>query len=59
VADFGLAKMKETTMVSGGMRGTLPWMAPEQLHTKSNKVCEKVVLISPQHKICKEYSNFF
>uniref|UniRef100_A0A0D9Z8L4 Protein kinase domain-containing protein n=1 Tax=Oryza glumipatula TaxID=40148 RepID=A0A0D9Z8L4_9ORYZ len=31
VADFGLSKMKQATLVSGGMRGTLPWMAPELL----------------------------
>ncbi|KAJ4762119.1 hypothetical protein LUZ62_072494 [Rhynchospora pubera] len=46
VADFGLSKMKETTMVSGGMRGTLPWMAPEQLSMSSNKVSEKIDVYS-------------
>lgn len=29
-------------MVSGGVRGTLPWMAPELLNGSSNKVSEKV-----------------
>lgn len=38
-----MAKMKETTMISGGMRGTLPWMAPEQLDMKRNKFCAKVI----------------
>ena len=29
VSDFGLAKLKAQSFVSGNMRGTLPWMAPE------------------------------
>lgn len=29
--------------MSGGVRGTLPWMAPELLSGKSNMVTEKVV----------------
>lgn len=29
-------------MVTGGVRGTLPWMAPELLNGSSNKVSEKV-----------------
>lgn len=29
VADVGLSKIKVTAFVSGNMRGTLPWMAPE------------------------------
>ena len=29
IADMGLSKRKATTFVSGNMRGTLPWMAPE------------------------------
>jgi len=31
-------------MVSGGMRGTLPWMAPEMLEMSSNMVSTKVLL---------------
>ncbi|XP_010937270.1 uncharacterized protein [Elaeis guineensis] len=46
VGDFGLSKMKRNTMVSGGMRGTLPWMAPELLTISSNKVSEKVDVYS-------------
>lgn len=42
VADFGLSKMKQATLVSGGMRGTLPWMAPELLTMSGTKVSEKV-----------------
>lgn len=42
VADFGLSKIKRNTLVSGGVRGTLPWMAPELLNGGSNKVSEKV-----------------
>jgi len=29
VGDLGLSKQKASTFVSGNMRGTLPWMAPE------------------------------
>lgn len=29
IADMGLSKRKAATTVSGNMRGTLPWMAPE------------------------------
>ncbi|KAI8005715.1 putative serine/threonine-protein kinase SIS8 [Camellia lanceoleosa] len=34
------------TLVSGGVRGTLPWMAPELLNGSSNKVSEKVDVFS-------------
>ncbi|XP_038987648.1 uncharacterized protein LOC103716843 [Phoenix dactylifera] len=46
VADFGLSKIKRNTLVSGGVRGTLPWMAPELLNGRSNKVSEKVDVFS-------------
>lgn len=46
VADFGLSKMKQATLVSGGMRGTLPWMAPELLTMSSTKVSEKIDVYS-------------
>ncbi|TKW35797.2 hypothetical protein SEVIR_2G400400v4 [Setaria viridis] len=46
VADFGLSKVKQTTMVSVGMRGTLPWMAPEMLEMSSNMVSTKVDVYS-------------
>ncbi|XP_073122546.1 uncharacterized protein [Henckelia pumila] len=42
VGDFGLSKIKRNTLVSGGVRGTLPWMAPELLNGGSIKVSEKV-----------------
>lgn len=42
MADFGLSKIKRNTLVTGGVRGTLPWMAPELLNGGSNKVSEKV-----------------
>ena len=38
VGDFGLSKIKRNTLVSGGVRGTLPWMAPELLSGSSSKV---------------------
>ncbi|KAG2679634.1 hypothetical protein I3760_11G059200 [Carya illinoinensis] len=46
VGDFGLSKIKKNTLVSGGVRGTLPWMAPELLNGSSNKVSEKVDVFS-------------
>ncbi|CAM0151690.1 unnamed protein product [Urochloa decumbens] len=46
VADFGLSKMKQATLVSGGMRGTLPWMAPELLTMSGTKVSEKIDIYS-------------
>ncbi|GLJ06645.1 hypothetical protein SUGI_0043900 [Cryptomeria japonica] len=42
VGDLGLSKIKHQTFVSGGMRGTLPWMAPELLNGSSIMVSEKV-----------------
>ncbi|KAL8088888.1 hypothetical protein AgCh_038594 [Apium graveolens] len=41
VGDLGLSKFKRQTMVSGRMRGTLPWMAPELLHGSIDEVSEK------------------
>ncbi|KAL3634417.1 hypothetical protein CASFOL_021471 [Castilleja foliolosa] len=46
VTDFGLSRIKQNTLVSGGVRGTLPWMAPELLHGNSNRVSEKVDVFS-------------
>jgi serine/threonine protein kinase len=46
IGDLGLSKVKQHTMVSGGVRGTLPWMAPELLNSKSNMVSEKVDVYS-------------
>ena len=45
VGDFGLSKVKHQTLVSGGVRGTLPWMAPELLSGNGNMVTEKVLVI--------------
>jgi serine/threonine protein kinase len=45
VGDFGLSKIKRNTLVTGGVRGTLPWMAPELLNGSSSKVSEKVEFI--------------
>lgn len=42
IGDLGLSKIKQRTLISGGVRGTIPWMAPELLHSKSNMVTEKV-----------------
>ncbi|RWW85430.1 hypothetical protein BHE74_00005880 [Ensete ventricosum] len=44
VGDLGLSKVKYETLMSGGMQGTLPWMAPELLSGKDNKYTEKVML---------------
>ncbi|KAG6467594.1 uncharacterized protein LOC122036576 isoform X1 [Zingiber officinale] len=46
VADLGLSKLKYETLMSGGMRGTLPWMAPELLGGKDIKYSEKVDVFS-------------
>jgi len=46
IGDMGLSKIKQQTLVSGGVRGTLPWMAPELLSGKSGKVTDKVDVYS-------------
>ncbi|CAA2974925.1 Tyrosine kinase [Olea europaea subsp. europaea] len=46
VGDFGLSKIKRNTLVSAGLRGTLPWMAPELMDGSSIKVSEKVDVFS-------------
>ncbi|KAI5065962.1 hypothetical protein GOP47_0018586 [Adiantum capillus-veneris] len=46
VGDLGLSKVKHQTMVSGGVRGTLPWMAPELLNGSSSLVSDKVDVFS-------------
>uniref|UniRef100_UPI001CB97285 serine/threonine-protein kinase CTR1-like n=1 Tax=Erigeron canadensis TaxID=72917 RepID=UPI001CB97285 len=46
VGDFGLSRIKRNTCVSGGVRGTLPWMAPELLNGSSARVSEKVDVFS-------------
>ncbi|CAH9086786.1 unnamed protein product [Cuscuta europaea] len=46
VGDLGLSKVKCQTLISGGVRGTLPWMAPELLNGNSNLVSEKVDIFS-------------
>lgn len=43
---MGLSKIKQKTLVSGGVRGTVPWMAPELLSSKDNLVTEKVLLLT-------------
>ncbi|XP_076898385.1 RAF-like serine/threonine-protein kinase 20 [Bidens hawaiensis] len=46
VGDFGLSRIKRNTLVSGGVRGTLPWMAPELLNGSTTNVSEKVDVFS-------------
>ncbi|KAJ3695375.1 hypothetical protein LUZ60_000752 [Juncus effusus] len=46
IGDLGLSKVKQHTLVSGGVRGTLPWMAPELLSGKCNMVSEKIDVYS-------------
>eukprot|EP00252_Welwitschia_mirabilis_P025911 TRINITY_DN826_c0_g2_i2.p1 TRINITY_DN826_c0_g2~~TRINITY_DN826_c0_g2_i2.p1 ORF type:complete len:1395 (-),score=305.36 TRINITY_DN826_c0_g2_i2:508-4692(-) len=46
IGDLGLSKVKQRTLVSGGVRGTLPWMAPELLSGKNCMVTEKVDVYS-------------
>ncbi|RAL44364.1 hypothetical protein DM860_011641 [Cuscuta australis] len=45
IGDLGLSKIRQRTLVSGGVRGTLPWMAPELLNGES-MVSEKVDVYS-------------
>ena len=47
IADMGLSKSKTTTFVSGNMRGTLPWMAPELFPNAST------MQVRP-HSVCAE-----
>lgn len=46
VGDFGLSRIKRNSLVSGGARGTLPWIAPELLDGTTNRVSEKVDVFS-------------
>ncbi|MQL96390.1 hypothetical protein Taro_029065 [Colocasia esculenta] len=46
IGDLGLSKVKRRTLVSGGVRGTIPWMAPELLASQSSMVTEKVDVYS-------------
>ncbi|KAG9150751.1 hypothetical protein Leryth_002910 [Lithospermum erythrorhizon] len=46
IGDLGLSKVKQHTLVSGGVRGTLPWMAPELLSGKTNMVSDKIDVYS-------------
>ncbi|KAK4257673.1 hypothetical protein QN277_007234 [Acacia crassicarpa] len=46
IGDLGLSKVKQHTLVSGGVRGTLPWMAPELLSGKSSMVSENIDVYS-------------
>ncbi|GAB2216172.1 hypothetical protein Droror1_Dr00023941 [Drosera rotundifolia] len=46
VGDLGLSKVKCQTLISGGVRGTLPWMAPELLNGTDSLVSEKVDVFS-------------
>ncbi|KAL9263924.1 putative serine/threonine-protein kinase [Drosera capensis] len=46
VGDLGLSKVKCQTLISGGVRGTLPWMAPEFLNGTDSLVSEKVDVFS-------------
>lgn len=47
VGDLGLSKVKCQTLISGGVRGTLPWMAPELLNGSSSLVSDKVFMLYP------------
>jgi serine/threonine protein kinase len=42
IGDLGMSKVKQQTWTTGGVRGTLPWMAPELLNGTSNLVSDKV-----------------
>lgn len=59
VGDFGLSRIKRNTLVSGGVRGTLPWMAPELLNGSSNRVSEKVILQFLKENLSYAYAMAF
>ncbi|XP_068649135.1 uncharacterized protein [Aristolochia californica] len=46
IGDLGLSKVKRGTLVSGGVRGTIQWMAPELMMAKSCSVTEKIDVYS-------------
>ncbi|XP_030473067.2 uncharacterized protein LOC115690741 [Syzygium oleosum] len=46
IGDLGLSKVKQRTLIAGGMRGTIPWMAPELLNNSGNPVSDKVDVYS-------------
>ncbi|RVX10921.1 putative serine/threonine-protein kinase SIS8 [Vitis vinifera] len=46
IGDLGLSKIKQRTLISGGLRGTIPWMAPELFNSKNDLVTEKVDVYS-------------
>ncbi|GJV63223.1 probable serine/threonine-protein kinase roco5 isoform X1 [Tanacetum coccineum] len=46
VGDFGLSRIKRNTLVTGGVKGTLPWMAPELLMGSTIRVSDKVDVFS-------------
>nr|XP_010920603.1 uncharacterized protein LOC105044392 isoform X1 [Elaeis guineensis] len=46
IGDLGLSKVKRRKLVSGGVRGSIPWMAPELLTHEDNMVTEKVDVYS-------------
>lgn len=52
IGDLGLSKIKQRTLVSGGVRGTLPWMAPELLNSKDSMVTEKVSMPTLDYQTC-------
>ena len=60
VGDVGLSKHKAATAMSGNMRGTLPWMAPEMFPAMSasrNPDGKQVYLSSALHLQLYEVSN--
>ncbi|XP_008811866.1 uncharacterized protein LOC120109084 [Phoenix dactylifera] len=46
IGDLGLSKVKRQKLVSGGVRGSIPWMAPELLTCEDSMVTEKVDVYS-------------
>ena len=49
IGDLGLSKIKQRTLISGGLRGTIPWMAPELFNSKNDLVTEKVIWLSTNY----------
>ena len=53
VGDLGLSKVKHQTLVSGGVRGTLPWMAPELMNGSGSLVSDKVCYFFVSLSFCQ------
>ncbi|GKB90724.1 hypothetical protein Tco_0962996 [Tanacetum coccineum] len=59
IRDRGLSKVNEHTVMSGGVRGALPSMAPEPFRGKSRLVTDKITIIEDRKGGCWTFLCFF